>query len=321
MTIGKILFFIIFAIIVIVGISIALSQTKGDIKFNLDPENKFLKSVFWFNPENRADKKEFVETDLREIEKVEVNVSNEGGEVKVPEKPKPIPPAGFSESQLSPLWGEVVIKSVTPANPANYSKLNGFTLSAGKTNEKIVFISDWKIKSNRGTDLYIPKGISDYGFSGIGNPEPIGLRPNEYAVFYSTQSANVRNFRLNKCIGYLGNTYSFTPALPKNCPLPYEKSELITLTGACQNFIRSLSKCKVPTANDKNRFANDSGGLCREILDRFNYGYCYEKHKNDADFFAREWRVWLGIPMPFDTSHDRLLLFDNAGLLVDEYVY
>lgn len=321
MNIGKILLFILFGIVAIVGISIALSQTKGNLDFNISPQNKFFKSILWFDPKNRNEKVEFAKSDPREIKRVEVNVGEKSGEVTIPEKPKPVPPSGFSEGQLSPLWGEISIKSVTPANPANYSKLNGFTLTAGKKNEKMIFISDWKIKSNRGSDLYIPKGIADYSFSGIGNPEPIVLRPNEYAVFYSTQSANVRNFRLNKCIGFIGNTYSFSPALPKNCPLPYEKSELATLTGECQNFIRSLSKCKIPTANDKNRFSNASNGLCREILDRFNYGYCYEKHKNDTDFFSREWRVWLGIPMPFDKSHDRLLLFDNAGLLVDEYIY
>lgn len=317
MGIGRVLLFLIFVIIVVVGISIAISKTKGPVNFGISPDNEFMRSLlWWYHP--KATTTDFVERDFSEMKKVEVNV---GEPKKEKEVPPPVPPAGFSEKDLSPFFGMITIKTVTPPNYSNYSKVSGFTLVAGKENKTPLFITDWKIKGNRGAELYIPQGASDYGNTGIPFRDRIALAPNEKAVFYSTLSPVSRNFRLSLCTGYLNNTYAFTPALPEKCPLPYDKAELVTLPGDCQTFIRRLHACDEVKPNDKNRFTGSAYGACREILDRFTYGYCYTRHRGDVNFFTGEWRIWTGVPMPFDPKHDRLILYDNAGLVVDEYTY
>ncbi len=316
MSFGRAIFFVFVAIIVIVGVSIAFSRSSdGTGTFGIDKGSVFYRSLFWY----RKDKPTSTASSSDADKPKEAPKKTSTQESK--EKPKPPAPSGFEASQLSPYWQEVEITKVTPANISNYDKLNGFTLEAQKENGEAISITGWKIRGNRGGEMYVPKGVADLGVSAYGVPADISLAPGEYAVFYSTQSAMNRNFRLNKCTGYLGNTYSFNPALPKKCPTPYAKSELAALRGECQDFIRSIKTCGMVKANDVNRFSGSGDAQCRAILDRFNYGVCYQSHRADADFFAKEWRVWLGIPMPFDARHDRVLLFDSRGLLVDEYIY
>lgn len=314
MSIGKILIFVIFTIVIVVGISIALSKSSGTFSFQFDPDNPFIRSLFWFSP-NTTDKKEFVKKDVSKINKVQVKNNIEKT------NKKPIPPTGFTEKDLSPFWGDIQIKKITPANPSNYSRLNGFTLIAQKTVKNPISITGWKLRGNRNTEIYIPEALADYGYSGAGTAQNINLKAGDYAVFYSTRNPGIRNFRLNKCTGYLNSFLSFSPQLPKNCPKPYTKNELALVSGQCQNFIRSLSNCSIPTADQKNRFSQIGNNPCRQLLDRFMYGYCYDNHRNDPDFFSHEWRIWLGISMPFDYYHDRVLLMDESGFLVDEYVY
>lgn len=313
MSIGKIFLFLLFALIVIVGISFAYSQSKGSLRLSINLKNPILRSILWQDPVvSTTTEKEI--TPPKEIEK-------EPAITTPPPKPLPTPPDGFSIAELSPSWKKVRIRNVTPPNSSNYSFLNGFTLRAESENTEKVSITGWRIRGNRKIDVYIPKAAPDYGISGLPTEETILLSPSDYVVFYSTQSPVGRNFRLNSCTGYLGNTNTFTPSLSRACPTPYVNSELVTLSGNCQNFIRSLGTCPLIKANDINRFSGSNDAACRAILDRFSYGVCYNAYHNDSRFFSHEWRVWLGNPMPFDPQHDRILLYDASGFLVDQYIY
>ena len=142
------------------------------------------------------------------------------------------------------------------------------------------------------------------------------MEQSHYVNLYSTFSPAGLNFRLNKCTGYLNETITFKPALPRNCPR-VSRSDISTLDGTCQNFIDSIGACKTPSANEVNVLNN----ACRDFINNhFNYASCYDNYYKNADFFSSEWWVWVSKNI-LDPSHDRLLLYDKQGLLVHEYTY
>ncbi len=184
-----------------------------------------------------------------------------------------------------------------------------------------VDITGWKIKSK--TDaITVPKALQHYTpLYDAGSETDIVLRPGDRVMFYSSASAVGANFRLNKCIGYVAAVNSFSPSLPITCP-SIDYASLRYLSGECQNYIRSLSSCRVPPATPPIEY-NPS---CNAFLQTLNYPSCYEAHKYDADFLSNEVRVWLGdsfgnTRVIFDRYHDVVQLLAPNGEVVDEYVY
>ncbi len=236
-----------------------------------------------------------------------------------PEKPVIIPPSGFSLTQLSPYYDKVRLESVMRSYDDYYSQAY-FTVRPDYALEGSVNVTGWKIKGNRGAEVVIPHGIADYGIQGFLESRDIELSKGSYITVYSGKSANNQNFRLNKCTGYLNNHYSFKPSLPNSCP-SVDRNLIVSFSGRCQSFIYSIGTCREPSANEKNQFSLPEDKECNVFLNSLNYGGCYAKHRYDADFFSGEWRAWVDQQFPFDKEHDRILLYDRNGLLVDEYVY
>jgi hypothetical protein len=233
-------------------------------------------------------------------------------------KPAVTPPAGFTVNDLSPYYGQVKIGSVYYGSSWGYSQ---FTLSAGYSLTKPIDITGWHLKSNAGYVL-VPTAVSNYNPGGTSPSADIVLNSNQHVNFYSNVSPLVTNLRMNKCIGYLNNTYKFNPPMPNNCPSLYSRSEISSFSGACQNLIISLWSCSTPDPDDLNKLSAYSDQACKNFINsRFSYNGCYNYHKNDADFLSNEWRVWLSGLLNFDPSHDKIDLFDRSGLLVDEYIY
>ncbi len=250
----------------------------------------------------------------REAKKATTTVSKQTQEPKLP-----TPPQGFSQNDLSSVYGKVQITTVT--KPSYASPRRGkFTLKAIGVKNESIDITGWRVKGNSGGEIYIPQASADYTLSGWMSNGDIIFGTGSYVTVYSTRSTVGRNIRLNKCFGYLNELYTFNPRLPNNCP-SYDRKQISTFSGACQTFIRSLSACEVPTANEKNQFGGGADVACRALLDTFNYGGCYKVYRGNSDFFSGEWRVWIDAELPFDTEHDRLVLYDKSGKVVDVYTY
>jgi hypothetical protein len=239
-----------------------------------------------------------------------------------PEIPDYLIPAGFERKDLSPYFQKIRIASAY-ASFWNYTP-DQIRISSYFNKGEAINIMGWKIKGNR-REVIIPRAINIYEPSGLMSEEDIILTANNYVDIYSSRSPINRNFRLNKCTGYLENTYNFYPSLPRNCP-SIPRSEINHLSGQCQSYILSLWGCKAPDVSFYNSLpGTDEGNLCRQFLNTINHGTCFQKHRFDSDFLSNEWRVWIGqriIPEDIlDPQHDRLLLFDKQGLLVDEHTY
>jgi hypothetical protein len=229
------------------------------------------------------------------------------------------PPHGFTVDQLSPWYDMVRVGSVRRTNQVGGRE--SFTLTAqSSVGDGVIAITGWYIEANRGRRLTIPTAISDYnpGFSYAG---PVVLGRGDKMVAYSNKSAFGRNIRLNKCVGYLNNVYSFNPPFPSRCPKVVNRDEISSFVGACQSLLLSVRGCQELLPSDLAAFANRDRQCVDYAHDRFGYGPCYRRHHTDADFLSSEWYVWMDREFPFDFNHDRVVLYDQNGLLVDEYVY
>jgi len=234
-----------------------------------------------------------------------------------PTIPNYLIPKDFTREQLSPYFNKVKISSVNTWNYPIQIRLYSYLSNNEKVN-----ITGWRIKSNNG-QLIIPQAVNIYESSGLSPMTDIILSGSNSIVIYNNQNSLGKNLRLNKCLGYLQENYFFNPSLPQNCP-SISHSEISYLSGKCQNYIQSLWGCKTPEKSFYDFLATIGDDLiCRNFLDTINYQGCFEKHHLDSDFLSNEWWLWLnwGAQPILDKQHDRLLLFDKQGLLVDEYTY
>ncbi len=229
------------------------------------------------------------------------------------------PPIGWTAEQLSPYYGQVKISNVRSARAAGEE--SGFRLGAVSSIREPLTVTGWHVKSNK-SDTLIPDAISDYVPFGIPVSVPIALPANGSVTVSSRESPIKENLRMNSCIGYLNERYSFSPVLPSSCPKPYaQREEVAAFPGDCQTFILSMISCHAPTTNEVSKFSGYSYQACRAFLERFTYASCYTRERAKSSFFSNEWRVWANVYIPFDSNHDRVLLLDTSGLLVDQYVY
>lgn len=230
-------------------------------------------------------------------------------------------PSDFTRSQLSPYFGKTRISAQYNSFYTYYP--SQFTIFGGLSSNEKLNVTNWKIKTNHG-EIVVPQAINVYDHSGVSPQGDIVLSANDYVNVYIGNSPIYRNFRLNKCIGYLGNDYVFFPPLPQNCPTP-SRSSISYLSGKCQAYVTSLWGCKVPEKTSDSFYASIGGSSidevnCRAFLDTINQDSCFKKHRWDDDFLSNEWRVWIN-SYTLDSQHERILLFDKQGLLVDEYTY
>lgn len=229
-----------------------------------------------------------------------------------------IPPLGVAKSQLSPLYGKVKITSFSPAY--SESSLGSFRLTLPSWSREVVSVSGWKLKGNTGFTAEVPKGVGDYNSAGFAQDEDIVLKPGDTLYIYTTRPSFIKNIRLNKCVGYLNNHFRVSPTFPSLCPSVMSKEDYVTFSGKCQAFLSSLRNCAEP-----NEASFGQPGVTPQCVafaqERLGYGQCYKNHRQDSDFFSDTWHAWITTPLSFDITHDRILLTDKDGKVVDAYIY
>lgn len=218
-------------------------------------------------------------------------------------------PEGFALKDLSPYFDKIKISSAAAGSANSYGRI---VLSASLGGGEKINITGWRLEANRGSQI-ISQAINIYDPTGLTAESDIFFEKGNRLMLYTSHSAIGKNLRLNKCLGYLENTNDFTPSLPRSCPSPSQDENISSFTGACQNYVRSLGSCRLPGPNPsipQNDYA------CRAYIDTINYRGCFDRHRGDSDFLSSEWWVWTGNRF-LDSRHDRVLLFDRNGLLVD----
>lgn len=203
--------------------------------------------------------------------------------------------------------------NISSISPDNFPSI--MSLSLSNNSEEDINVRDWKIKGRYGA-MSIPQAVDLYDQFSRTNQD-ISLVSGGVIHIFGENSPIGANFRLNKCIGYLNNTYNFSQDLPSNCPYPSD--ELGSLNSACRDYLSSLGYCQIPDPTILNSFSGDS--TCRSFADsHFNYSSCVRNYRNDKDFFSSEWYVFSGRGF-VGRDHDRLELYDQKGLLVSFVEY
>lgn len=185
------------------------------------------------------------------------------------------------------------------------SKEEGYIVFKAKPeNSAAISISGWRLVIG-GEEKIIPLGSTLPYFGEVNQLSAIQLLANDRVIISFFPSSLGVAFRENKCSGYLGEFLNFTPALPGNCPAPLAQSNEPT----CQSFIERLPVCQ-------NKIENAPSPECKRFLsDNVGYNTCIGRHKNDADFFSKTWRVY--IPLPNPPSGPFILLDDKGNKVLD----
>ncbi len=218
------------------------------------------------------------------------------------------------ENTISPYFGKVKISGVR--NKSSYFP-SLVTLRYSLTRGDKINITGWKIKG-RPREIIIPKAIKKYQ-SYI---EPDDIIIENYGTIYligaSSPLGRNKNFRLNKCMGYLKNYHSFYPSFYTSCARPGLR-QISHLNPECQEYILHLYRCEVPNYSSNFKIATDSE--CVSYLNNnFNYGGCFKNHNKDDDFLKNIWYLYINSDIAHPL-HDTIYLFDQNGLLVNKYIY
>lgn len=217
------------------------------------------------------------------------------------------------EVRISPFFDQVTLSGSPRATDAKQEQV---TLQ-GKSATPLD-VTGWRLESEeRHTDYVIPTEAYEIpNHPHLEYKRKVPLTTSTRLAVYTGHSPTGNNFRLNKCIGYLNEYYSFSPALPGSCPKP-TATQTKDLSDYCQKVISGLN-CKEPDRNDI-KLDNE----CRTFLQN-NVGYsaCVTNNHTYFDFFLDEWRVYLNQDKEIWTgTGDAVVLRDADGLVVTRLKY
>lgn len=198
------------------------------------------------------------------------------------------------------------------------------TIKVKNTATSTISVTGWVLKSlSTGAQVSIPKGTYLY-FTGMLNAEEnIFLTAGDTMYLVTGISPNGVSFKVNKCSGYLGQFQTFIPYLRNECPKPEDENlssiPNLVINDACFDYIDSMPQCKIQT---KPLPANWSYECTNFIYQKINYPSCINTHKNDSDFYKKEWRVYLKRSNSiWKIKKEKIVLYDEFGKIVDTIQY
>ena len=256
--------------------------------------------------------------------------------------------AGTAPKPLNPFhstfFGQVKIRAGT-AHYEIQSNREYIELIAAKDLTAPLNITGWQLVNNpvrrtRADVVLIPSAVKLF-LSGATNQilAPVLLAPGGRATII-TGGPPVSNhwparvsFLVNKCLGYLAEKISamrLAPALPRACPAPRDEPWIERLDNDCYDYVRRLSTCHAPEFERRSDGYNYLDGRrdtlsssCRAYLqEHFSYGRCIAWHGADADFYTKDWRLYLNRTWELWAKDREIIsLYDAQGRLVDELSY
>ncbi len=218
-------------------------------------------------------------------------------------------------STTSPHKGKITFAGVSySSSKPDSESISIRNRTSGKTGEKIS-ITGFTLENFRKEKFVIPKGHELPGFS----PSPedqIVLRPGDKATITVGKQERRMDFRKNLCVGYFQEFSQFKPSLSTSCPRPDEGS-FLNLSDRCVKLIESTPRCRQPKITE---YYEDS--CTTFITEHLSYVGCVRDSRDRTDFYSSEWLIWMQRQDEFlKNSHDRLILKDPQGRVVDEYSY
>ncbi len=180
-------------------------------------------------------------------------------------------------------------------------------------------ITGFILKNKRNETLIVPKAVEAlYMQEGDVNQDII-LEPGKTATIFSGSSPVGKNFRLNKCAGYLNYYYNFSPKLKEECPKPIEQ-DLAGFDKNCRDYIKTLKACAPPNTSDI-KITYDK--QCTDyLISAFNYTSCVARYQVDPDFLKNDRYLYSNRSSGYlDDQHDEIKLYGKDNNLIDSYSY
>lgn len=189
---------------------------------------------------------------------------------------------------------------------------------------KTIPITGWTLKSlSSGNSVTIPKATYLF-FAGMQNSAgDINLSSGDTLYLITGSSPNGVSFKVNKCSGYLAQFQTFVPYINSQCPRAQDEnlSEIPKRieNDSCFDYIDSINQCRTQTENLPINLSYE----CRNfITKKLNYSSCVETHKDDADFYQHEWRIYLRrSETVWKDRRESIVLYDSLGKVVSELKY
>ncbi|MDP3727294.1 MAG: hypothetical protein Q8R35_01490 [bacterium] len=194
----------------------------------------------------------------------------------------------------------------------------GFNRPAGS--DLPIDVTGWRISSRRTIET-VPRAFNIPEIDA--QDQDVILPSGGEVIIFSGTPGYQKNFRENRCAGYLNEFYSFTPTLSNSCPdATLNRSQLLNrgFSGACIDAVDAIATCRLPAGPFQ---AGVIGQGCIDYMNQnFSYAGCVKNYRDRGDFLGNTWRVALRrITKMYDPLHDRVTLRDAQGLLVDEFEY
>lgn len=192
------------------------------------------------------------------------------------------------------------------------------------TTKTPINITGWTLKSKAsGVSVTIPKSTYLFFAGAQNSEEDVYLNSGDNVYILTGRSPNGSGFKLNKCSGYLSQFQTFVPYIYTQCPSARDENKnFIPRTvnnDACLDYIEYFPTCRIQTESLP---VNWSYECTNFIYTKMNYPYCINNHKNDSDFWLKEWRIYLKrSERLWKDRREEVVLIDNEGKIVDTLSY
>lgn len=197
-------------------------------------------------------------------------------------------------------------------------------IETSPNNSGKIGITDWSVESiMTGERIYVGKATYLPYSSRVNIPESVFLSSKEKIYLTTGRSPIGTSFRTNLCIGYFEQFQNFTPSLKRECPLPENENDFITIgpnsyNDECINLVENIPRCNINTETLRAGLQYE----CHIYINGINYNNCVEKHKNEDNFYKPEWRIFLNREEElWKNSRETLRLLDSEGKVVDTITY
>lgn len=224
----------------------------------------------------------------------------------------------------SPRQGLVTIERSESSLEQTNPKDEYVVLNVASSLKSPLSITGWSLQSMITKKIVsIPEATKISTSGNVNIEQPIAVVARDKVYLLTGHSPIGTSFQVNMCSGYFEQFQEFTPSITKQCPLPKDElkfadDDAALFGGACLSYIENISRCTFPLEALPDAFP-DSCHLF--ITEKINYNTCVKNHRDDADFFKPEWRVYLKYDTELWGTRDIIRLLDENGKTVDVFSY
>jgi hypothetical protein len=233
----------------------------------------------------------------------------------------------IDESNRSPHYGKIRMSGISGLYQNDPNK-EYLSISTSLKKNEAIKITGWYLKSEVTSYYAVIGKAALLPFPFTKTESDVILEQNDRVYLTKGFSPIGISFRINKCAGYFEENRTFTPSLSLQCPRPKDEilpkfSDIYDRNDECINIIERIPRCTTKDSEFIRDLPDTVSESCKTyITTQVNYNTCVARHFGDTDFPGSEYRLYFNKFGPlWRTSHDKINLHDENGLVVDTVSY